>query len=301
MSRDTTRLGNSVSRDTMPDLCFTKNASARWSNLQENLGSDHYIIEITLKIQRPPPKHYNFIDWDLFREIRGKDETVYDSLSDLFVRIRKDIEKATKIITTDREVPSMDARLAHLLEAKRSLLERWKAQRLNRRLRKKVSEINKLTEEHCNELNKQQWRDACLAADDTMRRGGKWTLLRHLLDDGQDKGNQRLVVNRLINKARTEGTSESVLLPTLANKYLQLDQNSNSRSSLRYGGIPAPELDAPFLEAEIREVLHNLNSRSAPGPDRVSNRLLRNLDDKAIQTMVKEINNVWKNGLVPSE
>lgn len=133
-----------------------------------------------------------------------------------------------------------------------------------------------------------------------MRSGGKWTLLRHLLDDGQSKGNQRLAVNRLINKAKAEGTSESVLLQTLANKYLQLDQNSNSRSPLRYGGIPAPELDAP-LEAEIREVLHNLNSRSAPGPDGVNNRLLRKLDDKAIQTMVKEINKVWKNGLVPSK
>lgn len=148
-----TRLGNSVSRGTMPDLCFTKNASARWSNLQENLGSDHSIIEIMLDIPHTPPKRYKYVDWDLFREIRGNDETVYDNLGDLFAQVLKDIAKASKVITTERNVPCMDSRLAHLLEAKRFLLERWKTQRLNCRLRKKVSEINKPIEKHSNESN----------------------------------------------------------------------------------------------------------------------------------------------------
>lgn len=58
----------------------------------------------------------------------------------------------------------------------------------------------------------------------------------------------------------------------------------------------------PLLwKQKFREVLHNLNSSSAPGPDRVTNKLLRNLDDKAIQTVVKEVNEVWENGLVPSD
>lgn len=52
-----TRLGNSVARDTTPDLSFTRNAEAKWSNLQENLGSDHYIIELRMEIIAPPPKN----------------------------------------------------------------------------------------------------------------------------------------------------------------------------------------------------------------------------------------------------
>lgn len=166
------------------------------------MGSDHYITELRMEIIAAPPKTYKYTDWDLFRKIRGEDEAVYDTFSELLVQIQMDVEKATKEIVTDFDAPGMDARLAHLLEAKRSLLERWKTQRLNRRLRKKIAELNKLIEEHCSELNKQQWRDACSAADGKMRKGGKWTLFKHLLDDGQSKCNQRLVIDRLINKEK---------------------------------------------------------------------------------------------------
>ncbi|XP_037555927.1 uncharacterized protein LOC119432847 [Dermacentor silvarum] len=65
------------------------------------------------------------------------------------IEIREDIEGATKEVSTDLPVQKMDSRLAHLLEAKQSLLARWKGQRLNRRLRKKIAEVNRSIEEHC--------------------------------------------------------------------------------------------------------------------------------------------------------
>lgn len=46
-----TRIGNSVSRDVMPDLSFVRNAETTWANLQENLGSDHYIVSLSVKIR----------------------------------------------------------------------------------------------------------------------------------------------------------------------------------------------------------------------------------------------------------
>ena len=50
-----TRLGNSVNKDTSPDLTLTHNAPpAVWTNTQTNLGSDHYIISITLKLKHRP-------------------------------------------------------------------------------------------------------------------------------------------------------------------------------------------------------------------------------------------------------
>lgn len=64
-------------------------------------------------------------------------------------------------------------------------------------------------------------------------------------------------------------------------------------------GEDAPKLDDPFSEADIREVLYNLNGRSAPGPDGLTNRVLRNLDDRSISTITKEINKVWEEGSVP--
>ncbi|KAH7948921.1 hypothetical protein HPB49_003437 [Dermacentor silvarum] len=44
-----TRFHNSTSRDTTPDLTFTKNVTnAQWSNTQHDLGSDHFIIAIRI-------------------------------------------------------------------------------------------------------------------------------------------------------------------------------------------------------------------------------------------------------------
>ncbi|KAH8024658.1 hypothetical protein HPB51_000286 [Rhipicephalus microplus] len=108
----------------MPDLSFTRNAVVEWSNLQENLGSDHSIIELRMEIRAPPPKTYKYTDWDLFRQIRGEDESVHYTFSELLVQIQKDVEKATKEIVTEFDAPGMDARLAHLLDAKRSLIAR---------------------------------------------------------------------------------------------------------------------------------------------------------------------------------
>ncbi|KAH7980588.1 hypothetical protein HPB49_017385 [Dermacentor silvarum] len=43
------RLGNFTSRDTTPDVTFTKNVTnAQWSNTQHDLGSDHFIIAILI-------------------------------------------------------------------------------------------------------------------------------------------------------------------------------------------------------------------------------------------------------------
>lgn len=45
-----TRIGNSVTNDTTPDLTFTKNvAVSQWTNMQESLGSDHYIVVTTVQ------------------------------------------------------------------------------------------------------------------------------------------------------------------------------------------------------------------------------------------------------------
>lgn len=66
-----TRIGNSCSRDTTPDLTFVANSrSVIWQNLNESLGSDHYILATSMEVQSRPPREFKFTDWELFRTIR---------------------------------------------------------------------------------------------------------------------------------------------------------------------------------------------------------------------------------------
>ncbi|KAH7980323.1 hypothetical protein HPB49_014917 [Dermacentor silvarum] len=68
------------------------------------------------------------IDWDLFRDIR-KDGGCWENLSIGH--------------KTPPEIGSMDSKLAHLIEARNGLKERWKQSKLNRRLRRRATEINR--------------------------------------------------------------------------------------------------------------------------------------------------------------
>ncbi|KAL1476851.1 hypothetical protein MTO96_036193 [Rhipicephalus appendiculatus] len=58
------------------------------------------------------------------------------------------------------------------------------------------------------------------------------------------------------------------------------------QSHLEYRGAPNEELDADFSVQEIRAVLQLLKTKSAPGPDKITNQILRNLNDDAIEKLL---------------
>ncbi|XP_075533952.1 leucine-rich repeat-containing G protein-coupled receptor 1 [Dermacentor variabilis] len=61
------------------------------------------------------------------------------------------------------------------------------------------------------------------------------------------------------------------------------------RSHPEYRGAPNEKLDADFSVQEIRTVLQLLKTNSAPGPDRITNKILRNLNDDAIEKLCEYI------------
>lgn len=278
--------------------CVRNVGNVTWANKQENLGSDHFIVAVTLTVEARPARVFRVTDWEEFRKLRKERTSTFSSFDEAIESLTEDVERATKVVQTEAEVPRMDPHLAHLLEAKSSILMRWKTQRLNRRLRKKVAELNREIERYCAELNRLQWDEVCAAVDGSMRSGGKWNLLKHLLGDAQTKHNQRQTLSKVIHRHKQEGGTEESLLNAIADRYLPIGP-TQEEDYPQIECATVEELDAPFTESEIRAVIYNLNSRSAPGPDKVSNRLLRNLDDKAVELLTKEVNRVWETGQVP--
>lgn len=183
----------------------------------------------------------------------------------------------------------MDSRLAHLLEAKTAIFSPWKKQRHNRRLRQIISKLNKEIEQHCDTLCKQQWDELCESVDGQIRNGKSWHLLKHLLDEHSTRANQRHTLARALHEATKEqGVDE--LVTRLVSKYLPVEREDEDGVFPEYGGPPLPELDEDFSVAEIRRVIQMLNHKSAPGPDGITNRALRNLDDASIERLTGFIN-----------
>ncbi|KAH6942302.1 hypothetical protein HPB50_003481 [Hyalomma asiaticum] len=104
-----TRIGNSVSRDTNPDLTFTMGVT--WAGKTKK-----GIAWLT--------------EWKSLRDDLHVDTTISDI--DEWLRNISDTAERHKNIYIDADTPAIHARLLNLWEARRGLLKRWKRQNLKK-------------------------------------------------------------------------------------------------------------------------------------------------------------------------
>ncbi|XP_070382459.1 uncharacterized protein [Dermacentor albipictus] len=271
-----TRIGNSVCRDTTPDLSFCRYVhDARWSNTHQSLGSDHYVLAIQARTSpcKPRPHTTRYTDWDAFRARRLHSATPdIEDLSMWTDQLLADLDGVTASIPTTEDHPAIDSRLAHLLAARTSLTNRWHKQRHNRRLRCRIAYLDREIEHHTTVLARQQWEQLCSGISGQLGCKQSWHLLRHLLDPASAKSVARQQLQRVVRAYPGDTPS---LIADLAARYLQLPPPGTSSPPLAsYSGAPNPELDADISEAEVYAALHKLRTTSAPGPDRIPNKLL---------------------------
>lgn len=291
---------SSTQRDTTPDLTFIKNATdITWRNTGDDLGSDHYILEIEILGGGGRTLEHKWTDWDLFRQHRRERSGMTDinDLDEWTATIKADVCGATKTIETHDDIPCIDSKLAHLLEAKKSIKARWKKQRWNHKLRKTVTSLNKAIAQHCALLCRQQWHEICNRIDGQLHQSKAWSLSRHLLDDTKTKSYQHDRMARIIYKAETElGRDE--LIKRIGAKYLP-DHNTETHPA--YSGAPNDHLDRDITKAEVELAVRELNTRSAAGPDGISNKALRNLDDASLGALTRYYNEWWRSGRLPHQ
>lgn len=163
-----TRIGNSVSRNTSPDLAFVKNIEkTAWDNTEVNVGSDHYILAITafLKDIKKRKRTIRHTRWDVFRYARDKRTpmpiTNLEDLEDWTRTVIQDTNNATIEAETEEEGPTPNSRLVHLWEAQKSIQKRWLLQKHNKSLRKKLVQLEKEIEQHCQFLSQEHWHQIC--------------------------------------------------------------------------------------------------------------------------------------------
>lgn len=96
--------------------------------------------------------------------------------------LKQDVEVATREGPPKADLEVIDSRLLHMWEAKRSLQERWKRQRHNRTLRRRIARLNRDIEDHAFQLCKTQWEEVCNGMENQLGMAKTWHLLRHLLD-----------------------------------------------------------------------------------------------------------------------
>ncbi|KAH7983306.1 hypothetical protein HPB52_010736 [Rhipicephalus sanguineus] len=163
----TTRRGNSAARDTTPDLTWSLGTlDVTWRNEDVDLGSDLSAPNIGLywSTARIP-------DWDNMTKFIQEQEAASEKESEQaerkqtyteWVRVqKKSLQKFTQEIGTTSQAPYVDARLTNMWAARHSLTLRWKRQRHNRKLAKRIAVLNKQIAEHAAKLCRENWLKTC--------------------------------------------------------------------------------------------------------------------------------------------
>lgn len=292
-----TRLGNSVSRDTCPDLTFTKNIqNAIWKNTEQHLGSDHFILSLEISTNACKRKIgiARVTNWDRWRKAQASTANTITDLEEWVKDEVHSLKAFTKEVCTTEDCPAVDPHLLHLWEARHSLTKRWRRQRLNRKLKKKIEEINKKAESYAISLTRQNWHSLCDGIQGKLGVSKTWKLLRVLIDPSSSKSATK---DRLTKIVHTTPGTDTELIEKLKTRYLCTDQVVEQPE---YPGLPNPKLDLPLTKEEIKAEIAAMRKNAAPGPDQITAKLLFNLSDDTITALVECFNEQhWATGTLP--
>lgn len=294
-----TRIGTSTTRDTTPDLTFVRNIPQwQWQNLNETLGSDHCIIQSQIQAgpAKPVGKKCRLTNWDRFRAYRDQNAPAHiDILDEWTSTLIGDISAVTEEVPESAGLGVVDSHLLHLWQARSSIHNRWRNQRLNKKLRIRVAELDQQIATYAQKLTSQQWNQICDDMRGQLSLSRTWQLLRYLLEPATCKSAQR---EKLLRLAHQFQGSNDDLLQALQKTYIA---SHPSKVHPDYTGPETPTMDAPILEAEVRAAALQLNAKSSPGADQITNKALQNLDDTSIKAITEYMNKCWEQSVLPQQ
>lgn len=128
----------------------------------------------------------------------------------------------------------------------------------------------------------QQWYSLCTQMGGSMNAARTWNMLRYLLDETKSKTFRNLA--KFLHQY--EGDHDE-LMQALQDRYIG---EKVPIEDPPYTGAENQSIDAPFTEAETRQAMAQLRTRSAPGPDGVTNKMLRNVDDGSVTALTAYFN-----------
>ncbi|KAG0426006.1 hypothetical protein HPB47_026864 [Ixodes persulcatus] len=115
----------------------------------------------------------------------------------------------TETINLTTETPEVDRHLLHLREARHGLIKRWKRQRLNLKLKKRIAAITVEALEYATQLARSNWNKKCTDLQEKLGTKDAWQFLRHLLDPSKSKRNTSQNLQKILRDF--PGTNQDLL------------------------------------------------------------------------------------------
>ncbi|KAG0421985.1 hypothetical protein HPB47_002157 [Ixodes persulcatus] len=262
------------------------------------LGSDHNILSTSVstpKLKRTIGE-IRLTNWEAYRQYPPPANGI-TNITEWMQHLRDAHIQTTQIIQRTVETPEVDRRLLHLWEAREGLLKRWKRQRLNRKLRLRIEQITEEAKNHAAELTQQNWVQFCTSLKGTLSTAKTWAILRCLIEPDKAKSATSRTLQEI---AHNFPGNDHYLINALIIRYLGSD--SVRPCLLKYEGEPRPAMDAPIMEEEVYAAARASQRNTAPGADKITNAMIRNLSPTHIRDLTEYLNEeLWSKGHVPKE
>ncbi|KAG0412466.1 hypothetical protein HPB47_010386 [Ixodes persulcatus] len=273
LANDTTQLtrtGNTVERDTNPDLAFHHGPSvAEWSASDEPLGSDHRIIHLTLitnvkqKVRRNTARVTN---WDHFSYHTCNNPRPTDADPRAWANhLLQAQNKCTKEAQFTTATLYIDTHLLNLWKTRRKL-----------------------------QLTTENWLQLCDSLNGQLGAKKTWRILRTLLPPSQprDPLTRIMLASKIISHDLEQQLRDTFFPPPTDTPHTPEPPTPP---------LDPCDMDAPFPLNELKRALDSLKRNASPGEDQITYQLLRNLDDTQLQQLLNYFNSAWQTGDIPAE
>lgn len=293
-----TRLGQGPKqKDTTPDLTLASQKSIITWKCDNNdpWGSDHFPIHITLELgsKLKLKRNSKTIIWDDFRTILNQEYHI-TNIDELTHAMKEASVKATIQKAVNADGPNPDTHLLSLWRHRQELIDKYRTSRN----RKDLTEANKLAKEaqsYANKLCIDNWNDLCESFNEHTSITRMWSICNSMLGKKKEWG---ITSNIAL---RSNKTLEEVLEETGP---LFFPQPATKPNAIIYTPTVVEDqhhYNCDFTVWELEAAIANGRTRSAPGPDQITNSMLKNLPECARAALLEQINIIWKLGEMPED
>ncbi|KAG0416680.1 hypothetical protein HPB47_006217 [Ixodes persulcatus] len=263
-----TRTGGPHQTDTSPDLTWIQfPLRATWENTGDALGSDHQIIEIKITPKKRGRK-------ERLRTTKLTAWYKHFGCKDWTEAIQETVNRHTKHIANTEDHPTRKS---------------------NRTLKARILALTQQSQEYAEKLASQNWMQLCDDISGQIHTVRAWHIFRAIMGHRKPRNTLKKLmlstgatVKDLIGEIRDtfypdETQTMAQQIPTAETR---LDQEvQTALESEELDGI-----DSDFTDAELQTALFQLKRNTAPGPDKITYGMLRNIPDNKLDELLLHIN-----------
>lgn len=273
-----------------------------------NFNTDHRMVRSTI-VAEPPKKARKYtttysptqISTETFQVIgqsitNNLQELTYENEDDIIANYRKLEKQLTTTININKSKSKypLSNETIQLIKRRKLLLDQGK----NKENMQLITEISKQINKYIRRDRKNKRLE--VLERQIIRTGGVRKALKELRETGKEwmpklRKKEDIITNRKgIHELATEFYKELYSNKDACKHHITQPSKSKVTNSL-------PEQEPDILESEVEKAIKSQKMEKAPGPDKITNEMLRGTMDELVPILTKMFNRILKSGYIPTQ